>query len=59
MHPRVSVIAAGGALVAAPQRREWGGYTAYVADPEGYRWEIAHNPTRWARACCRRVRLRL
>lgn len=39
------VIAAGGALVAAPQRREWGGYTAYIADPEGYRWEIAHNPT--------------
>lgn len=25
--------------------REWGGYTAYIADPEGYRWEIAHNPT--------------
>ena len=37
--------AAGGALVAAPERREWGGYTAYIADPEGYRWEIAHNPT--------------
>ena len=25
-------------------RREWGGYTGYFADPDGFRWEIAHNP---------------
>ncbi len=25
-------------------RREWGGYTGYFADPDGYRWEIAVNP---------------
>jgi predicted lactoylglutathione lyase len=24
--------------------REWGGYTGYFADPDGYRWEIAWNP---------------
>jgi predicted lactoylglutathione lyase len=24
--------------------REWGGYTGYFADPDGYRWEIATNP---------------
>jgi catechol 2,3-dioxygenase-like lactoylglutathione lyase family enzyme len=24
--------------------RDWGGYTGYFADPDGYRWEIAHNP---------------
>lgn len=24
--------------------REWGGYTGYFADPDGYRWEIAYNP---------------
>ncbi len=24
--------------------REWGGYTGYFADPDGFRWEIAHNP---------------
>jgi heme-degrading monooxygenase HmoA len=22
----------------------WGGYTSYVADPDGHIWEIAHNP---------------
>jgi predicted lactoylglutathione lyase len=25
-------------------QREWGGYTGYFADPDGYRWEIATNP---------------
>ena len=25
------------------QRREWGGYTGYFADPDGFRWEIAVN----------------
>jgi catechol 2,3-dioxygenase-like lactoylglutathione lyase family enzyme len=25
-------------------QRDWGGYTGYFADPDGYRWEIAHNP---------------
>jgi len=24
--------------------REWGGYTGYFGDPDGYRWEIATNP---------------
>jgi len=25
-------------------QREWGGYSGYFADPDGFRWEIAHNP---------------
>jgi hypothetical protein len=25
------------------QLRDWGGYTGYFADPDGYRWEIAVN----------------
>lgn len=33
-----------GAEVSRPDRREWGGYTGYFADPDGYRWEIAYNP---------------
>ena len=37
-------VAAGGRLVSAGVRREWGGYSGYVADPDGYRWEIAVNP---------------
>ena len=36
--------AAGAEIVAEPQKREWGGYTGYFADPDGYRWEVAHNP---------------
>ena len=24
-------------------RRDWGGYTGYFADPDGFRWEIAVN----------------
>jgi predicted lactoylglutathione lyase len=24
--------------------RDWGGYTGYFADPDGYRWEVAWNP---------------
>ena len=29
--------------VADGERRDWGGYTGYFADPDGYRWEIAVN----------------
>jgi hypothetical protein len=36
--------AAGGELVSAPARASWGGFVAHVADPDGFRWEIAHNP---------------
>lgn len=34
----------GAQSIAAPVEREWGGYSAYVADPEGQRWEIAWLP---------------
>lgn len=40
----VEVEAAGGTVVAAPTAREWGGYTGYFADPDGFRWEVAYNP---------------
>jgi uncharacterized protein len=36
--------AAGADPVGAAVEREWGGYTGYFADPDGYRWEIAENP---------------
>ncbi|MFD4183119.1 VOC family protein [Rhodococcus sp. NPDC058514] len=35
---------AGGAVLVAGARRAWGGYSGYFTDPDGYRWEIAHNP---------------
>ena len=36
--------AAGAEPVHAAEQREWGGYTGYFGDPDGYRWEVAHNP---------------
>lgn len=36
--------AAAGAQVTKAERRHWGGYTGYFADPDGFRWEIAYNP---------------
>lgn len=36
--------AAGADPVHAAVEREWGGYTGYFGDPDGYRWEIAYNP---------------
>jgi catechol 2,3-dioxygenase-like lactoylglutathione lyase family enzyme len=35
---------AGADPVSAGEQREWGGYTGYFADPDGFRWEIAMNP---------------
>lgn len=40
----VAVTRAGAEVVAEPVDREWGGYSGYVADPEGQRWEIAWAP---------------
>jgi predicted lactoylglutathione lyase len=36
--------AAGADPVHDGEEREWGGYTGYFGDPDGYRWEIAYNP---------------
>lgn len=36
--------AAGAAILKEPQRAAFGGYHAYFADPQGFRWEVAHNP---------------
>lgn len=41
------VLAAGGTAVSAAADTFYGGYAGYVADPDGYRWEIAYNPG-WA-----------
>lgn len=36
-----AAVAAGATPVAEPVTRDWGGRSAYFADPEGNRWEIA------------------
>lgn len=37
-------LAAGAKRVKAPVETEWGGYSGYFADPDGFLWEIAWNP---------------
>ena len=37
-------VSCGALLVKAPEKVFWGGYSGYVADPDGHLWEIAHNP---------------
>ena len=39
-----AALEAGATAVAKPVDREWGGRSAYIADPEGNRWEIAWAP---------------
>lgn len=36
--------AAGATVLKPAEATEWGGYSGYVADPDGHPWEIAHNP---------------
>jgi catechol 2,3-dioxygenase-like lactoylglutathione lyase family enzyme len=35
---------AGGRVVKPAAETPWGGYSGYVADPDGHLWELAHNP---------------
>ena len=34
----------GGTIVRPAALAEWGGTSGAFADPEGYVWEVAHNP---------------
>ncbi|OOG24752.1 glyoxalase [Thioalkalivibrio denitrificans] len=40
-------VSAGARLVKPAQKVFWGGYSGYFADPDGYLWEVAHNPFFW------------
>lgn len=31
-------------VVKSPEKTPWGGYSGYIADPDGFLWEIAYNP---------------
>jgi len=33
-----------GATVHRAEQRDWGGYSGYFVDPDGFRWEVAFNP---------------
>lgn len=34
----------GAPVIKEPQKVFWGGYSSYIADPDGNLWEIAYNP---------------
>ncbi|WP_152039636.1 VOC family protein [Salinigranum salinum] len=38
------LVAAGGDLTQPARETDWGGYSGYVADPDGHLWEVAWNP---------------
>jgi catechol 2,3-dioxygenase-like lactoylglutathione lyase family enzyme len=39
-----AALAAGATQVTKPVKTDWGGYSGYVADPDGHIWEFAYNP---------------
>jgi len=40
-------LGAGARAVKPAGKTVWGGYAGYFADPDGYLWEVAHNPLFW------------
>ncbi len=41
----MATASAAGATVLKPAvQRDWGGYSGYFADPDGFAWEVAYNP---------------
>ncbi len=40
-------ISAGAERIKPAQKVSWGGYSGYFSDPDGYLWEVAHNPLFW------------
>jgi uncharacterized protein len=39
-----TAAAAGAQSVQPAFQRDWGGYSGYFVDPDGFRWEVAFNP---------------
>lgn len=37
-------VAAGASLARPGEKVFWGGYRGYFADPDGFLWEVCHNP---------------
>ena len=37
-------VSAGAVVTKSARKTDWGGYAGYFTDPDGYLWEIAHNP---------------
>lgn len=37
-------VSNGAKAIKTPRKTNWGGYSGYFADPDGYLWEVAYNP---------------
>lgn len=37
-------LSVGAKLIKPAQKVFWGGYSSYFSDPDGFLWEVAHNP---------------
>lgn len=40
-----SAATAGAEVLKPAKRTEWGGFSGYFADPDGFAWEVAFNPS--------------
>lgn len=40
-------VAAGATVQKEPEEADWGGYSGYFRDPDGFLWEVAWNPHFW------------
>jgi catechol 2,3-dioxygenase-like lactoylglutathione lyase family enzyme len=38
------VATVGGTILKAGHETDWGGYSGYFSDPDGFLWEVAYNP---------------
>jgi uncharacterized protein len=38
-----SAVAAGGEVVREAAEAQWGGYSGYFSDPDGYLWKVAYS----------------
>jgi hypothetical protein len=43
----MQALSVGATLSKPAQKTPWGGYSGYFKDPDGYLWEVAHNPFFW------------
>src|SRR5579875_2821020 len=41
----MEAVSAGGTLLKPAEEAFWGGYSGYFADPDGFAWEVAWNPS--------------
>lgn len=44
LHTLEEAISVGATLIRPAEKVAWGGFRGYFADPDGFLWEVCHNP---------------